>query len=558
MVRLDSSKDKQAQLFDQLESSRLFFITNQRNLISFLGAGMIVPAKSQFRYKEDSREFFKGALALWKGGVPDIPAVFPMISHERLVVIELDFTYLEIFLEKGKILDEKSVIVLNAPLPISAVKRIYLKSQQAIDDFLLRLTDDVIAERSLFEVLDEPCVKVATSDYLLEEFVEPENFINFVDRFGGAISSLECLEVPYSSQADYGAALSLICIEHFGLDSQKCEHSGVMKLFSDDDRAIIEALLSILSNTYPEESIDPIGVLTELEKTLLLRNLESQREIRDWLEFSSKVINSEKSVPVLDDEGDVLKRGVLLFLLRPELERLRCSRDSLIRPGSSVFLIATFFSGFFTGMQRLGSEYKGSFLRFSRFSQNLLDAFWCRKNQKFESAFKSDGANGASRTFKINDIALFSQKIEKNLSLLRVESIGKSTGYDMQYDYKEHRLIHDYILGNGRKQRVYIELVKPLLGGSEVIRFVSPCQDLSGSKRNRMLTKSRVIDLLERNSHDDMYSSFAISDSMEAIVVEATQIVRTMDDEEFELMLNHVAKMADEYKHGLLAKGSES
>ena len=59
----------QASLFDGAESGDLFFVTTQRNLMSFLGAGAVLPASSQFRYKTDTREAFRGAIPLWKGAV---------------------------------------------------------------------------------------------------------------------------------------------------------------------------------------------------------------------------------------------------------------------------------------------------------------------------------------------------------------------------------------------------------------------------------------------------------------------------------------------------------
>jgi hypothetical protein len=551
---LDDSKDSQTTLFDQVEKPRLFFLTNQRNLISFLGAGMVVPAKSQFRYKEDSRELFKGGLGLWKDGMPEISTAFPQMDQERAVVIEFDFTGLETFLEKGKVLDEESVVVLNAPLPVSAIKTIYLKSQQAIDDLLLRLTDDIVADRALFGVLATSSTIEVASDYQIEDFVEPENIINFVDRFGGAIKSLELLASYYTTGVDYAALLSRICVEHYGFCSTDSDDPEKIAAISADDRAIIEALLDVLSKTYPEQGLDQDSVLAEIEEKLRPLEHKYQDGIRTWLDYSRKVVSSEKDVRELDDKGEIIKRGVLLFLLRPELERLRSAPDSSISPGSSVFVVATFLSGFFTGMFRLGSEYKRNFSQYSKFSENLLDAFWCSAVKDFESVHELNEVHAASTVMRINGVALWSRKIRKNLTLARVQSVARTKSYELEYDYENHRLSYVLTLNEERKQKVYVELIKPLAGGSEVIRFISPCQDLSGSKRQRVLTKDKIIDLLLRNNRDDMYSSFAVSDSMEAIVVYATQMVHTMDDDEFELLLNHVAKVADEYERDLLGK----
>ena len=67
---------------------KLYFITNQRNLMSFLGAGMIVPAPFQFRYREDSREEFLGAIPFWKGGLPSAEKYQNLLADQRVVLEE--------------------------------------------------------------------------------------------------------------------------------------------------------------------------------------------------------------------------------------------------------------------------------------------------------------------------------------------------------------------------------------------------------------------------------------------------------------------------------------
>lgn len=515
---------------------------------------MVVPAKSQFRYKEDSRELFKGAVPLWKNGLPDISKAFPQIDQERAVVVEFDFTRLETFLNNGKVFDEESVVVLTSPLPTSAIKAMYLKSQLAIDDFLLRLTDDVVADRDLFGVLGAASTIAVEGVYEINDYIEPERVINFADRFGGAIKSLELLAGPFSSGIDYPAILSSTCIEHCGLGGPKNFDHKINQAIAVDDRAIIESLIDILSNIYPEQGFDQDSVLAEIEEKLSTLESEYQTGVRRWLDFCRKVVRSEKELPELDDRGDIIKRGVLLFLMRPELERLRSALHSPISPGASVFSVAVFLSGFFTGIFRLGSEYKGSFSEYSQFTEHLVEAFWCSPQTGVESIYEEHPKYGTSLALKINGVGLWSREIQKNLILARVQSLAASRRYDLQYDYEKHRLTYVLTLNEGRTQRIYIELTKPLKADFEVIRFISPCQDLSGSKRKRVLTKDKAIDLLLRNSRDDMNCSFAVSEPMAAIVVEATQVVHTMDDEELELLLTHVATVADEYERDVLGR----
>ena len=551
MGRIANPESGQTTMFDPLDEPRLFFITIQRNLLSFLGAGMVVPAKSQFRYTEDSREIFRGAVGLWKDGIPDIATVFPQIDQERAAIIEFDFGRLEKFLEKGKVLEDKTVIVLNAPLPVSAIKTIYLKNHDAIDDFLLRLPDDVIADPDLFGFTGTGSVISVLPVYDIPEISEPVDVINFIDRFGGAIKSLDLNAPKHFSGIDYATVLCFICMNHFGFGSDASEDIQKMTQVPYDDRAIITALLDLLSGIYPEQGFDHDALLAALEEKLRGLDVQYQDSIERWLSFSRKVLNAEQDVPELDDKGDIIKRGVLLFLLRPELDRLRSSIDSSISPGSAVFSVAAFFSGFFSGMFRLGSEYKQNYSAYSRFTLNLLDAFWCSEKRKFESVNELDAVYGASLVLRINGVNLWPRRIQKNATLARVMSQAKSTGYQLDYDYEQHKLSYKADLPTGRKQTVYIELVNPLDDGKEVIRFISPCQDMSGRKK---LTGPMAKEFLLRNSRDDMYCCFAISEKLEAIVVQAVQIVSTMDDDEFVMLLNEVASMADGYERDVLGK----
>ena len=155
--------------------------------------------------------------------------------------------------------------------------------------------------------------------------------------------------------------------------------------------------------------------------------------------------------------------------------------------------------------------------------------------------------------YELNKEVFLQLQIQQNVILARVLNQAKSAGYDLHYDYENQELFYNFQLTGGRHQIVYIELIKPLVEGFDVIRFVSPCLDLSGAKL-KTLTKTKSVDFLKRNCSDSMYCSFAFSEKRKAIVVEAVQIVRTMDDDEFVTLLNYVAKVADEYERDVCGK----
>ena len=553
MGSLDSGNDGQAMLPGLFEQPRLFFSTNQKNLLSILGSGILFPAPAQFRYDNDSREYFGGKIGLWKNGIPDWNIEPSSLDLQRTVILEFDGGLLAPFLQKGLILDHKDCLVFDCPLPLSAVKAIYMRSQVYIDDFLLRLTDDVIADSSLFSViLDCPILQVPVG---LEAGAEGVALFaaKFVDRIGGAMKCLTKMQPSQPYGTDYSELLISICIDHFGFGNLENGGSGSADSITSTDRSIVLALLEALEGIHPERGMDYESVLASMNDRLLALDEVSRVEFATWLDYSRKVLGAELDVPTLDDKGDLIKRGILLFLLRPDLDRLRKSVDSSIKPGQGVLAVATFLCGYFTGLLRLGSEYKGDYSSFVSFVEKLLLAFSCKDITNIESATERNTTDTPLRVLRVNGVNIWLRTIAQNETLARVVSQAKTAGYELDYDYENHRLSYNFIFPDDRSQQVYIELIDPLPSGVKVIRFVSPCQDLSKYKK-RSPTGPKAIDFLARNGGMDMYSSFAISESLEAMVVVATQIVRTMQDEEFELLLNHVASVADQYERDILGK----
>ncbi|MDC0174876.1 hypothetical protein OAI54_04725 [Pseudomonadales bacterium] len=553
MGSVSGSNSTQGTLFDHDEEPRLFFSTNQKNLLSILGSGVLAPAQAQFRYDKDSREIFYGKVGLWKGGVPDSDIEAPDFDPEREVVLEFDGKQLAPFSGKGLILEHQDFLIFDCPLPLSAVKAIYMRSQACIDDFLLRLTDDVIAEKSLFGVLGDCSLKQLPLDFIIENECKSLNAVRFIDRIGGAMKCLTRLQPSQPSSIDYAELLLSICIAHFGFGNLKDAEADNFERISTIDSYIILELLEILGDIHPEQGVDHESILARMNEKLQTLGETDREELSGWLNYSRKVLGAEVDAPTLDDKGDVIKRGVLLFLLRPDLDRLKNSVDSFIKPGPAVLVVATFLCGYFTGLLRLGSDYKGDYSDFVSFVESLLIAFSCNDLTSVEAVSEPCPIYIYSRVLRVNGVGIWSRRIPQNETLARVMSQAKTAGYELDYDYQNHTLSYNFQMPRDRSQKVYIELIAPLSHGAEVIRFLSPCQDLSRYKK-KSPAGPKAIEFLTRNGRSDMYSSFAISETLEAIVVTATQIVRTMQDEEFELLLNHVATVADEYEREVLGK----
>ena len=56
--------------------------------------------------------------------------------------------------------------------------------------------------------------------------------------------------------------------------------------------------------------------------------------------MSGKVLEAEVTLPELADRGDIFKRALLLFFVRPDLDRLAAATNSW--PGPAVLSVAAF------------------------------------------------------------------------------------------------------------------------------------------------------------------------------------------------------------------------
>ena len=556
MEELAGRSKGQASLFDGAESSALFFVTTQRNLMSFLGAGAVLPASSQFRYKTDTREAFHGAIPLWKGAVPDSTEYSDLINDERAVVMECEVDDVAKYGGRHRVLETERVVVVNAPIPLWCISAIYMRSSAAIDDFLIRLPDDVVADRALFR--DMPAIPTFAG-YSDAEFTPPDDIepqLAFIDAFGGGVRALQAFSRKGVSDHGYILDLLATCLSSGDYESVTPRANTTLNqrtILSEADGHVLRHLFPALAKTKPEEGFDPSQLLDDLENSLSEGQGALSDEVGEWISYVRMVLAAEVAIPELADRGDIFKRALLLFFVRPDLDRLAASTNSSISPGPAVLSVAAFLAGCSVGITRMGQRYKGDYRTFNRFMKSLLDSLWCKSKYTLDSITEADASAGVSLKYVLNNESILWLSVQPDTTLARVVNQARSLGYELDYDHENQELRYTLHFENGRKQTVYIEKVKPLPSGMEVIRFVSPCLDLSGT-RQKSLTKAKAVDLLARNNDEVTYCSFAYSERRKAIVVQATQIVRTMDDDEFEMLLKFVGAVADEYESEAVGK----
>lgn len=130
----------------------------------------------------------------------------------------------------------------------------------------------------------------------------------------------------------------------------------------------------------------------------------------------------------------------------------------------------------------------------------------------------------------------------------RVQQVAAIAGYKVGPHPEQDLLVAGFDMGNGRSQMVYIAHVGQTGDGKDVISFMSPCMTV---KRGLFggLSKRRAVHLLRLNSQM-LFGCFALYtfQNEDVLMVSSSQIVDTMEVEEFSSHLQACAQLADAYE----------
>jgi hypothetical protein len=136
--------------------------------------------------------------------------------------------------------------------------------------------------------------------------------------------------------------------------------------------------------------------------------------------------------------------------------------------------------------------------------------------------------------------------------LEKVSQIATMAGYTVKSMPERNFVAVPFDMGNGRKQVVYVRYIGQTPDEHDVVSFDSPCMEVKKGWL-RGLSKDRAIDLLKRNANL-LFGRFAIEQiegEDDVLIVCSTQIIDTMEVEEFDAHCRAVAVIADEYEKEL-------
>lgn len=538
---------------DHLDLENLYFVTNRKNLLTILSVGLITTTENVYRYEPDSREETSGNIHLLKN------AVLESSINDESVIIELE-AGIQSFLSQFEVLSETAdSIVTSLPIPLYFAKKYLFTNNNMKDDFVLRLFDDIPIDLSLLGVSDG-LVKKSTPFDIPEIGQKPSlKSILLSDKKLGAMLAVYNLVHPTLDaikEMQYLFNLSIsekeISIAEFSSNATS-KRAGKGKIKIEVDDWMMRTTLSLLAKSGPEKGFDALEFIEEINRKSEFESNELSLEVKNWCNYVFKIVDGEIDVHQLSDKGSIVQRGLLLFLLRPRMERLEKSESSVLRPGPKVLTLGAYLAGYYTGAQRMGKEYKNNYAWYMEcvkvsLESLLLSIYTSGPCNELKVAYTKVAISHMVANLTITDFEVIKLNLEPDPVLARVLYQGRSLDYHLDYNFEHDELSYTFQFEGGRKQQIFIIRIKSNLMGDDVVRFLSPCRSLTGSGKSRLL-KNDLISLLERNDEYDMHCRFAISNERKAIVVQVDQIVKNMDDSEFKSHIEYVARVADNYEN---------
>lgn len=535
--------------------ARLYFLTNRINLLTILGAGILYPAAQSWRYTSDSRDICGGNIMILEDLFPiELKNFFEADGIETPVIIEFGPILRELGISHEAIFI-KGMMVFNIPIPVSLVKKIHFRTSSELDDFELRTFEDVPLPKHLFSCgfIPEFCKDP------LDVNLQPETLCNvrFLDKKTGAVVAIA--DNLFATRANFELAKYLmesvlsntnIFFSAEGLrniDARVFIGCGTLNQ-SAADAWLLNNFLEILSGMHPEEGFDSNLVLEKIKQNSSSLNALEAAIIATWCNYVRKLINAEEEIRPLDDKKSIIQRGVLLFLMRPSLERLHKSLTSNIRPGKKVYLIGSFLAGFYTGTTRSNSPLKRSPEQYFLFMESTYRIIFpiptSTNSVVLREQFKSNNETEVHASLYSGQFQLGRWKLDVNETLKQIYHQASRFGFNVKYDYELEELICETNDSDLKSVDVRISLLKPNIRGEDFIRLYAICA--KGTK-SKLLSKDAAIKLLIRNSSLDMFCKFAYSELHQAIIVANEQCVDTMDKDELVSHIEHVSFIAKKY-----------
>jgi hypothetical protein len=566
---------------------RLYFLTNRMNALPVVSGGVIQPAVGLSKVYGDLFTATPGCLPLWVGPCPS--NLEPVVSGGRAgvfpVAFEIDPRRLRVKSAPSIGIDDQvgtsqldgdvpecRCIFAEIVVPISSLVRIHFRTEDELRDFSARdfanTELNVVPASVSPDIFDGPPIDVARITDVWGSSPKvgglTAEHLRLCDALGGAVAMLSA-ELPPGRE--WSAALQSLLHSRPSVKSSTRAGMIVSSLLlacglqkhqegmAGLDFRFLRAGLAFALGTRSSSGWVSTTFIDAIVKGASEGASDAEkRDIDAWSKYALEVAKAERQPLPLDDSGSVVRRALILLLLRPDPERLVKARSSGLQPGDEVIATAAILCGALFGLSMLPKSLK-SRSAFSTGFPGLLSEWMNRKAPPDSSATSGAKLKASVEVteeqaplgrivVKIDGDTLAERTVHPPDSLMRVFYKAKQLKLDISYDWESKSFRVQLPIGHNRQQVVFVSEGRRDRKGRLSIRFVSPCMRLGRAG----LRREQAVDLLKRNGSMDLDCRFSVSEDEQYVVVQAEQLLDTMDIEELEAHLDHVAQVADDYE----------
>ena len=527
-----------------------YMLTNRINLLTIMGSGVVTTASDAWRYVEDSRQIWNGLIPVWSGGVP--PEILRFTQGKGVSApVLLEFTAgMEILLPP----EERGIRLFSLPMPFSKVHKVYFKDQDSLADFKLKQFDDL------------PVLPVSLLQYGFPEMnaaelplpaavTGPEFAFSAFDRqLGALLSATDAFAGRAVAQELYCKLLNFL-LEKLPQTASPKIHSAFSTcsnlLVSDSvsDRWLLNNTLIYLDTVGYDAGFNQYDFLDTLEAAAKNAVSEVQgissgdeKEISDWCGHCRQLLDGTREIWALTDTPHTfVKRGVLLFMLRPEQERFSKVMVSSIKPGPRVYLIAAFLLGYMTGVTRFESAIKKNGQNYFSLIEHFLNIATSRTGSEI-AAVSVRTEKPASDVLRIlitqRNFQIGCWDVLLSPALFRTYNIAREAGLHPTIDFYLNRLTV-----TAAPERHHIQIRAAGSGQSDDrIRIYF---DLKSSDVKRNTDSASVLkSMMSFNGADSTYGKFATSEDGGGFLYAVDCSLTSLTIQEIRLLVSHVAHVA--------------
>lgn len=561
--------------------NKFFFPTNRRNLLNIISSGILGPKEVYAKYRSDILEVSKGYIPLFKDGISediiDLTTVNKDVNYP--VLIEVDANKIVLKALNGEI-DESnegyldSFFMCESVLGFNAMDAIHFLSDEALQDFQSKgfenvpmdnyvfkvspelFENDIEFKSSFFEKLnnlytdDNKLIrksliadKVVSSIALLAKMMKRSDDVILLRALIEFDTIPKGTTVPY----EYEILTDLIHSSVMGTEYSLKEETENMKL--------MELLLDILTETDPSEGWNPINVLDSLYERYIDSSGDVNEGIQKWYSYCKAVVRNEKEIDpkTFTDDHDRIKRGIFLFILRPEYQDVVDSEKSYLNPGYIVRTIALFLAGLRVGYERLSNDFKmpGKYHDiFSRLKAYIINKSIGREVDNVKIDIELDLNSKVSDkeypcSLEILDKQLFDQSIQlpKNVNDIITQMLERN--YEQtEYDIFDGRISYSFqYMESKRKQPIYIDVEK------YTIRIFSPCVEFTKySSYEKKYATNKVLAQMMKDNGQMKGKAYYVYEAGHSLSLERRIAISNIDNVDVIEIIEFVAKTADRFE----------